>query len=431
MIGSLLAAAGIATVIASAQTATKVVFWDFFGGGDGIRMKQIVDEYNKSQSDIHVERTTLTWGAPFYTKIHTAVVAGETPDIMTYHVSAMPRGVALKDLRPITGAELASAGLKESDFQANLVKSLKAIAKEQAGDSALYAIPLDTHTSVLYYNKDILKKAGLLGANGKPRGLTGLANFTKALMTIKDKTGMLPMSFSSSGDSATPWRLWSTLLMQQGGAMVRDGKLDLTDIDSKGKAALQAMADWSKDGLIAKNTTYPASVALFTSGRAAFMFNGNWEVPTMVDLKKSGKLFDFGVASFPKLFNNQNTWADSHTLAIPNNSKTPMTPEKLTAVLKFVGYVNKTGGLGWAGGGHIPSYLPTQKSNEFKNMQPNVEYSAISAKDAVYEPTVKIFGVGGPVYDAAGNNFLPALMGQATVEQAIGKFKSTIEDLNK
>ena len=431
MIGSLVAAAGIATVIASAQTATKVVFWDFFGGGDGIRMKQIVDEYNKSQSEIQVERTTLSWGAPFYTKIHTAVVAGETPDIMTYHVSAMPRGLALKDLRPITSAELASAGLKESDFQANLVKSLKAIAKEQAGDTALYAIPLDTHTSVLYYNKDILKKAGVLGANGKPSGLNGLANFTKTLMTIKDKTGMLPMSFSSSGDSATPWRLWSTLLMQQGGAMVRDGKLDLNDIDSKGKAALQAMADWSKDGLLAKNTTYPASVALFTSGRAAFMFNGNWEVPTMVDLKKAGKLFDFGVASFPKLFNNQNTWADSHTLAIPNNAKTPMSAEKLAAVLKFVAYVNKTGGLGWAGGGHIPSYLPTQKSGDFKNMQPNVEYSATSAKDAVYEPTVKMFGVGGPVYDAAGNNFLPALMGQATVEQAIGKFKSTIEDLNK
>jgi multiple sugar transport system substrate-binding protein len=64
-------------------------------------------------------------------------------------------------------------------------------------------------------------------------------------------------------------------------------------------------------------------------------------------------------------------------------------------------------------------------------MQPNVEYSATSAKDAVYEPTVKMFGVGGPVYDAAGNTFLPALMGQATVDQAIAKFKSTLEELNK
>lgn len=415
--------------VAFAQT--KIVFWDFFGGGDGIRMKQIVDDFNKSQTEIQVERTTQPWGAPFYTKIHTAVVAGETPDIMTYHVSAMPRGLANKDIRPITDAELAAAGLKESDFQQNLVKSLKTIAKEQTGTEALYAIPLDTHTSVLYYNKDILKKAGVLGADGKPTGLTGVANFTKTLQTIKDKTGMLPLAFSSAQDSATQWRMFSTLLMQQGGSLVKGGKLDLTDVDTKGKVALQAMVDWTTKGLMAKNTTYPAAIALFTSGRAAFMFNGNWEVPTMVDLKKSGKLFDYGVTSFPKLYANQNTWADSHTLAIPNNSKTPISAEKLAAVMKFVAYVNKTGGLTWAGGGHIPSYLPTQNSADFKGLQPNVEYSATSAADAVYEPTLKIFGVGGPVYDATGNNFLPAMMGQATVAQAIAKFKTTIQGLNK
>jgi multiple sugar transport system substrate-binding protein len=410
---------------------TKIVFWDFFGGGDGIRMKQIVDEFNASQSEIQVERTTQPWGAPFYTKIHTAVVAGQTPDIMTYHVSAMPRGLANKDIRAITDAELAAAGLKVGDFQQNLVRSLRSIAKEQTGTEALYAIPLDTHTSVIYYNKDLLKKAGVLGADGKPTGLTGLASFTKTLQTIKDKTGVLPMAFSSAQDSATPWRLFSTLLMQQGGTLVKNGKLDLSDVDTKGKAALQAMVEWSSKGLMAKNTTYPASNALFTSGRAAFLFNGNWEVPTMVDLNKAGKLFDFGVTSFPKLFGNQNTWADSHTLAIPNNTKSPISAEKLAAVMKFVAYVNKTGGLGWAGGGHIPSFLPTQTSTDYKTLQPNVEYSATSAADAVYEPTVKFFGVGGPVYDAAGNNFLPALLGQASVDQAISKFKAALAALNK
>ncbi len=64
----------------SAHAATTVVFWDFFGGGDGIRMKQIVDDFNASQKDIVVQRTTQTWGNPFYTKVHTAVVSGQTPD---------------------------------------------------------------------------------------------------------------------------------------------------------------------------------------------------------------------------------------------------------------------------------------------------------------------------------------------------------------
>ena len=52
----------------------KITYWDFFGGGDGIRMKQIVEEFNKSQQEVQVVQTTLTWGEPFYTKVHTAVV---------------------------------------------------------------------------------------------------------------------------------------------------------------------------------------------------------------------------------------------------------------------------------------------------------------------------------------------------------------------
>jgi multiple sugar transport system substrate-binding protein len=42
-----------------------------------------------------------------------------------------------------------------------------------------------------------------------------------------------------------------------------------------------------------------------------------------------------------------------------------------------------------------------------------------------------MFGVGGPVYDAVGNSFLPALLGQTGVAQAIAKFKTTLEGLNK
>jgi multiple sugar transport system substrate-binding protein len=110
----------------------ELTYWDFLGGGDGIRMKQIVEEFNKSQSEIHVTESTLTWGEPFYTKVHTAVVAGQTPDIMTYHLSHFPAGISAKDLRPLTTEELAAAGLKASDFQANLVQRSRKSARNTA-----------------------------------------------------------------------------------------------------------------------------------------------------------------------------------------------------------------------------------------------------------------------------------------------------------
>src|ERR1700758_5782084 len=92
-------AAGL--ISGSAYAATELTYWDFLGGGDGVRMKQIVDEFNKSQSDIHVTESTLTWGEPFYTKVHTAVDAGQTTDVMTYHLSHFPTGVVSQDPRPL------------------------------------------------------------------------------------------------------------------------------------------------------------------------------------------------------------------------------------------------------------------------------------------------------------------------------------------
>jgi multiple sugar transport system substrate-binding protein len=415
----------------SSAAPLELTYWDFLGGGDGIRMKQIVDEFNKSQSDIHVTESTLTWGEPFYTKVHTAVVAGQTPDIMTYHLSHFPAGVSTKDLRPITTEELSAAGLKAEDFQASLIQRSLEISKKYGGTDQLFGVPLDIHTLVLYYNKTALAKAGLIGSDGKPVGLDGLEAFTKMLTDAKTKTHLIPVSANIySQDPASLWRIWYTFFKQQDGDFVKDGQLSFDDVNKQGIKSLQIMADWSKEGLIPKNTGYPSMVALFTAGRADFMINGNWEVPTLVDLQKQGKLpFEYGIVAFPKLFGNQQTWADSHQLAIPNNSKTPATPEKVAGALKFAAYVVKQ--LTWAGGGHIPAYLPVQESDAYKQMSPNNEYSVQAAQDVAFEPTLPIFGVGGPTFAPISNFLVPAVNGQAPVEQSMKQFIAELEKFQK
>lgn len=411
---------------------TKVTLWDFLSGGDGVRWKAIISEFNSGQSDVSVESTTLTWGDPFYTKVHTAVVAGETPDVMTYHLSHFPAGVQAGDLRPITEAELKTVGLSYKDFNPVLVDTSLAISKAYGTAGVLYGIPLDTHTSILYYNKDILKKAGLLGSNGLPlaSAFTGMANFTRSLQKIKSSTGMLPLAMSSANDPATVWRMWTTLFYQQGGNLASGGKVTLDQVTTLGKTALQVMTDWTTNGLIPANVDYPGAVAQFSSGQAAFMFNGNWEVPTMVDLEKSGKLpFKFGVMAFPKLYKNQQTWADSHNIAIPNNSKTPISADTLHGVLTFIAFVEKHAAE-WAGGGHLPAYLPVLNGSALKDLYPVNQYAAQAAKDVRLEPVNPIFGVGAPTYDAAGNFLSPALIGTLQVNDAIEKFKAELQSLS-
>jgi multiple sugar transport system substrate-binding protein len=427
---SYLLALGLFSVVAQAAPV-EITYWDFLGGGDGVRMKQIVSEFNKSQSEIRVTQSTLTWGEPFYTKVHTGVVAGQVPDLMTYHLSHFPAGIKLKDLRPITTDELAQAGLKPSDFQQSLIERSLEISRKYGNTDQLFGIPLDIHTLVLYYNKTALQKAGLLGPDGKPAGTDSIDAFTKMLADVKAKARLMPVAQgTSSDDPATTWRVWYTLLTQQQGTFVKNGNLTFDDVTTKGGTALQVIADWSKQGFIPKNTTYASTVALFTAGRSAFMINGNWEVPTLVDLQKQKKLsFDYGIMAFPKLYETQQTWADSHQLAIPNNEKAPASAEKINAALKFAAYIVKQ--VTWAGGGHIPAYLPVQESEEYKQMAPNNQYSADAAKDVAFEPILPLFGVGGPTFAAISNFLVPSVNGQLAPDQAIKQFAGELEKFSK
>ena len=72
-------------------------------------------------------------------------------------------------------------GLSYSDFNPVLVDTSLAISKAYGTEGVLYGIPLDTHTSILYFNANVLRKAGLLGRNGRPlaSAFTGMANFTR------------------------------------------------------------------------------------------------------------------------------------------------------------------------------------------------------------------------------------------------------------
>ena len=42
-----------------AMATTEVTWWDFLGGGDGARMKSLIEQFNTSQSDVKINASTL------------------------------------------------------------------------------------------------------------------------------------------------------------------------------------------------------------------------------------------------------------------------------------------------------------------------------------------------------------------------------------
>ena len=151
----------------------------------------------------------------------------------------------------------------------------------------------------------------------------------------------------------------------------------------------------------------------------------------MVDMKAKGTLpFDYGVMAFPKLYANGSTFADSHELCIPTNAKSPISAEKLKGVMTFIAYIEKHADT-WAGGGHLPAYLPALNSPALAKLVPVNEYVSQAAKQVNFEPPSPVFGVGGPVYTAVTNFIVPALTGQIAVPDAITQFKQEVQNLSE
>ena len=156
--------------------------------------------------------------------------------------------------------------------------------------------------------------------------------------------------------------------------------------------------------------------------------NGVWEVPTMSDLAKQGKLgFEWGAIELPVFFKHPCTYSDSHSFAIPNNVGKPQTPEKHAAVLEVISWIDKHG-LFWATAGHIPALKAVTDSAEYKAMQPQATYAPLTA-NMIYDPKSKFAGVASPLFDAAGNAFTAAINGETDAKTAVTQMKDALDKL--
>src|SRR5947209_15132567 len=133
-----LASASCAQYSVGAASSGAIRFWNLFSGGDGLRMNQMESDFARSHPDITVNSVTLTWGAPYYTKLAMAAVGGQPPDVAIMHLSRMLGYAPAGLLMPLDEAQLAQYGITSDNYLPKIWDSAHYNGK-------LYALPLDTH----------------------------------------------------------------------------------------------------------------------------------------------------------------------------------------------------------------------------------------------------------------------------------------------
>lgn len=387
----------------------RVREWNLFGGGDGARLIQIHEKFVAEHKDIAFQAYTLAWGPPFYTKLAMSAAGGRAPEVATLHLSRLKGFSPTTMLDPIPVDLLAKAGITEQDF-------LPQTWDRCLVDGNLYAVPLDQHPFVLYYNLEICAKAGLLDQNQRIKPVKGVDAFLEMLTAVKETTG----KFAASVETTNPWRLWWTLYGQLEGEFFDETGTQLVLDDAKALEALQLMAKLAADGLTPKSSDYASLVAQFTNGDAGLSFNGEWEVTTFQNAK-----LPFSMAPFPVVYDVPKYAGDAHTFVMPHQSG--RNKADTAATIEYIAWMLKHSAE-WAAGGHIPAYQPVVASQEYLNLKPQAEYRSV-APEMLFDPPAWFSGSGAQLQNEAGAAFSGVFSGRTTPRQALDQFKAAVRKL--
>jgi multiple sugar transport system substrate-binding protein len=402
---------GVATAGSPFGRGDKTVsLWHLFSGGDGERLAAMLDSFAASKAGIEVEPLTLTWGPPYYTKLALAAAGDRPPDVAAFHASRLAAYAPQGLLEPLDLEQLARNGITPDRF-------LPEVWERGRFEGKQYLIPLDTHPLVLYYNKDLAKKADLMDGD-RIRTLQGRDELLDAFTAMKEATGKSGVSFEVRG--VMLWRMFTTFYGQLGGGplFTPDG-LELTMDDDKALEAVDFMTELTQGRKVAPaDLDYPASVAFFQNATTGFMINGAWEVPTLNAAK-----MPYDITPIPNVLGEQANWADSHAFCVPASDR--RSPERLESAIAFIGGMLERSQT-WAEGGHVPAYQPVVNSKEYQELVPQSHY-AEAAKTAVPTPAVWFGGAGSDLENEAYAAFQGSLTGATDPQGAVRQFRNAVE----
>jgi sn-glycerol 3-phosphate transport system substrate-binding protein len=262
----LLASVAAAAMLASAsgaQAQTEIQWWHAMGGNLGETVNEIAAGFNKTQTEYKV--------VPSY--------KGSYPETLTAAIAAFR---AKQGPHIVQVFEVGTANMMAAKGAIYPIYELMADAKEpfdpkafigpvygyySTTDGKLLSMPFNSSTPVLYWNKELLSKAGL-DPNKGPTTWPELGEMAKKAVAAGAKCGFTPQ-----------WQTWT--LIENYGAWhnlpyaTKANGFGGTDIELKFNDApriklIQMMADWTKDKTFVYGGREGKSDTLFNGGECAF-----------------------------------------------------------------------------------------------------------------------------------------------------------------
>jgi multiple sugar transport system substrate-binding protein len=266
-------------------------------------MGKLVDAYNGSHKA--QAKLSIIPSAQFVQKFGTAAASGSAPDVASIDLVFLPYFASQGALEDIT--DLAN-GLPYKDSLSPAHRKLATF------EGKTYALPFTAEASVLYYNKDLFKKAGL-NPNKPPTNYAEILSDAKKLHALGK--GTYGFAFAGACGGCNVFEFTPHVWASGGDVLSADGKkatLDTPEVTD----GLQFYRDLYAAGVMppgVKTDSGNQQAPTFSSGKVGMTPLGAFAVATF----KAAKV-NFGVAPLPGKDGSTGSFAGGDEIAIPSGS---------------------------------------------------------------------------------------------------------------
>ena len=308
---------------APASGPVEITFWHAMSGSRSDVINAIAERFNQANPDVKLTAEYTGSYAETLTKALAAYRTGNPPTIVqVYEVGTQ----TMLDSDAIVPVYTLNKG--EVDWGDIVQPILKYYSK----DSQLYCMPFNSSTAMLYYNKDMLEKAGL-DPNKPPTTWKELEEYSQKVMDA----GLAPGGFSMGWPA---WILEQTFAFHDQLLANNDnGRSGLaTEIYLNSDFGQKVLTEWqrmAKSGILVYGGREYSANDPFLAGQFPFLFQST---SSLGGILKSAE-FKVGTAFLPRLdgdYPKGNSVVGGGCLWLMKDT----TPEQQAAAWKFFQFIN-------------------------------------------------------------------------------------------
>ena len=342
LIGTLCFGALAAAGCGERERPAELIFWHTQAQRNGKLLQEIVDAYNATGPPMKVSARYIGGYGALFRKVRATISTRRLPDLVVAYESMVAEYVEAKAVVALDDyINDPKIGLSKESL-ADIFPSILANNRYPAYGNKYYTFPFTKSILMLYYNADLLKKAGF---DAPPKTW---AEFRTQCLAAK-KLGK--KGYALSVDAST----LDAMVMSFGGKILSDDRTQALFDQPAGVAAFKLISDLVKSGAAYQvdRESY-GDRKDFSSGRCAFLIRSSTTRP-FIESDIQGK-FNWDLAIIPHA-------KDVEPVTVlfgANIAVMKTTPERQRAAWQFVKYFSsKAVTAKWSTG---TGYLPVRKS---------------------------------------------------------------------